>query len=430
MMLVINLHDFCHILKKVHHLLLDKLATFAMNNITINKMETKEGIDALFQYATEGILVANNNGEITRINPSAERLFGYSQDELLGQKIEMLIPKRLSTKHVDHRETYAHHQHARSMGAGRELFGLKKDGHEFPLEISLSPYASSQGKFTIAFIVDITVRKQAEEKLKNYSAELEKQVKNRTLILEEAVEELEKTKKNLNKALEKEKELNELKSRFVSMASHEFRTPLTTMMSSLSLITKYGEKEDKESQQKHVGKIKNSINMLTDILNDFLSVSKLEEGKVENMPEEFNLKSFIAEIISEMKTMAKKGQEIIQHHHGNEVVLVDKKLLRNVLFNLISNAIKFSPTDMPVIIETHVLITSITIAVIDNGIGIPKTDQKHLFERFFRGHNATHIQGTGLGLNIVTRYMELMNGNISCESIENKGTTFTLTIPQ
>jgi len=392
-------------------------------------MESKEGIEALFLYATEGILVTNEKGEITRINPSGEKLFGYAENELVGQRIEVLVPKRLIHKHEGHREHYNHNPHARSMGAGMNLFGLKKDGTEFPVEISLSPYTNREGKFVIAFIIDITVRKQAEEKLKSYSAELERQVKNRTMILEEAVEELETTKKELNDALEKEKELNEMKSRFVSMASHEFRTPLTTMMSSLSLVTLYGEKNDKQNQDKHVGKIKSSINSLTDILNDFLSVSKLEEGKLENSPEEINLKSFMADTIAEMQMVANSHQ-INYSHGGKEIVSLDKKILKNILFNLLSNALKFSPEGKAVEVSTEVKKAIIKISVKDNGIGISKADQKNLFERFFRGHNATHIQGTGLGLNIVARYTELMQGSIEFESEENKGTTFTITLPQ
>ena len=380
-----------------------------MNLIATNKMEGKEGIDALFLYATEGILVANEKGEITRANPSAEKLFGYGNGELDGKKIEVLVPKRLAHKHVGLRDNYNQHPHARSMGAGMELYGLKKDGSEFPVEISLSPYSTPEEKFVIAFLIDITVRKQAEEKLKNYFTELERQVKNRTIILEEAIEELEKTKKDLHNALDKEKELNELKTRFVSMASHEFRTPLTTMMSSLSLVNKYADQNDTENRSKHVSKIKTSINNLTDILNDFLSVSTLEEGRVENHPEVMNLKAFIADVISEMKGMATNGQTLIHQHSGNETVSLDKKLLKNILFNLISNALKFSPEGGHVEITSQVSTTSVKISVKDNGIGISKEDQKHLFERFFRGHNATHIQGTGLGLSIIAKYAELMN---------------------
>ncbi len=411
-------------------MLLVKIPKFAMKPILSNIMEGKEGIDALFLYATEGILVANDKGEITRINPSAENLFGYDRNELIGKKIEVLVPRRLSARHTDHRDKFNHNPHARSMGAGMELYGLKKDGTELPVEISLSPYSTPEGKFVIAFIVDITVRKQAEEKLKNYSAELETQVKNRTLILEEAIQELEETKKDLHNALEKERELNELKSRFVSMASHEFRTPLTTMMSSLSLVNKYADQNDTENRRKHVSKIKTSINNLTDILNDFLSVSKFEEGKVEYLPEQMNMKAFITDIIAEMKTMATDGQNLIYQHSGDETASFDKKLLKNVLFNLISNAVKFSPEGGLIEVKTQVSSSAVKISVKDNGIGISKEDQKHLFERFFRGHNAMHIQGTGLGLNIVTKYAELMNASVSFKSKENKGTTFTIIIPQ
>jgi PAS domain S-box-containing protein len=393
-------------------------------------MKSKEATDALFKYAAEGILVVNSVGELTNINPSALKLFGYELEEISGKKIECLIPGRFASHHASNRESYIHNPHPRSMGINRELFGLRKDGSEFPVEISLSPYPSEHGHFVIAFIVDITLRKLAEEKLKDYSAELEKQVKNRTLILEEAIEELEKTKKELHNSLTKEKELNELKSRFVSMASHEFRTPLTTMLSSLSLVTKYAEQQDIENQKKHTGRIKNSIHNLTDILNDFLSVSKLEEGRISNIPEELNLQAFIAEVTSEMEAMALKNQTINYIHSGKLTVLLDKKLLKNVLFNLISNALKFSPEGGEIEIRSFVSNAAIKIVVKDSGIGIPLSDQKHLFERFFRAHNATNIQGTGLGLSIVSKYMELINGTIHFESKENQGTTFTVFIPQ
>lgn len=407
-----------------------KNSNLAMHQLVRQNVDSKEGVNALFLHATEGILVSDDTGTITQANPSAERLFGYEKGELTGQKIEILIPRKLSEKHLESRTKFQQHPHPRSMGQGMELHGLKKDGIEFPVEISLSPYSTPEGRFVIAFIIDISIRKQAEDKLKNYSVELERQVKNRTLILEEAVDELQKTKEDLRQALEKEKDLNELKSRFVSMASHEFRTPLTTMLSSLSLVTKYGEQKDTENQLKHVGKIKTSINNLTDILNDFLSVSKLEEGKIENLPEGLNLKNFINEIISDMLGMAQNNQQISLSYSGNEYVVLDKKLVKSILFNLISNALKFSPNGGTVEVIVKVQNSSLRISVKDSGIGIPKEDQEHLFERFFRGNNATHIQGTGLGLAIVARYAELMNASLDFESKENKGTTFTIIIPQ
>jgi len=214
------------------------------------------------------------------------------------------------------------------------------------------------------------------------------------------------------------------------MASHEFRTPLTAMLSSLSLVTKYAEQNDKENQERHVNRIKKSINNLTDILNDFLSVSKLEEGKLENLPQRVNLKEAMMEIVAEMGVMLSSNQSLEYNHNGSEHAVIDTKLLQNILFNLISNAIKFSPDGGIILVNSTVFNSTIKISVKDNGIGIPEEDQKHLFERFFRAHNATNIQGTGLGLNIVTKYTELMNGILEFESKENNGTTFTVIIPQ
>ena len=381
-------------------------------------MDSSEGIEALFLYATEGILFTNDKGEITRINPSAERMFGYNAGELLGQKVEVLIPQKFAQRHHHHREGYGHNPHPRSMGGEMELFALKKDGSEFPVEISLSPYQDDRGKFVIAFIIDITIRKMAEERMKNYTGDLEKQVHNRTLILEEAIVELEKTKEDLNNALYKEKELNELKSRFVSMASHEFRTPLATILSSLWLVAEYGEKNDKEKQNRHIERIKTTINSLTDILNDFLSIGKLEEGKVINMAAQFNLKEFVNEIVVEMKMLLLPDQKIQYNHVGIESVMLDIKLLKNILFNLVSNAIKFSGEGDVILINSEVDNSNVIISVKDDGMGISPADQEHLFERFFRGYNASNIQGTGLGLNIVAKYLELMNGSIAVESEE------------
>jgi PAS domain S-box-containing protein len=425
-------HDFRHIPWRSRGLYLPcNMIKFAQQLFPVHKMEGKEGIEALFLFATEGILVADEKGEIARVNPSAEKLFGYASGELIGKRVEALVPRKYSKTHEGHRTHFNEDPHARRMGVGRDLYGMRKDGTEFPVEISLSPYAGADGKkFTIAFIVDITQRKQAEEKLRNYSAELEKQVKNRTMILQEAIDELEETKKELNLSLEKERELSDLKSRFVSMASHEFRTPLATIMSSLSLVTKYGEVNEKEKQNKHIVRIKSSINSLTDILNDFLSVSKLEEGKVVNAAEPFNMKTFMAELANEMQALAKSGQKIIQSYSGNETVTLDKKLLKNVMFNLCTNAIKFSGEDKTIEITSVNKDGELRISVRDKGIGISQADQEHLFERFFRGRNATYIQGTGLGLNIVAKYMELMDGAIEFESIENEGTTFTLVFSQ
>lgn len=388
-----------------------------------------DATEALFQYATEGILVVNQKGRIVRANPSAERMFGYAKGELLHLTIEHLIPEAIRSQHQKHREGFNENPHPRSMGMNMQLSALRKDNITFPVEVSLSPYKTAEGPMVIAFLIDISIRKIAEDQLKNYNVELERQVKKRTLILREAIDQLEKTKLELNNALEKERELNEMKSRFVSMASHEFRTPLATILSSLSLVTKYGEINEKEKQNVHINKIKSSVNNLTDILNDVLSVSKLDEGKVSFNPEFFDLFTFIEDCISDLQPIAKEGQLIQFTHAGNSEINFDKKLLKHILFNLVSNAIKFSPEEKPIEVKVKVNKKNWTLSVKDHGIGIPKSDQKHLFERFHRGKNVTNIQGTGLGLNIVARITEMLQGKISYETKENAGTLFTLSFP-
>jgi PAS domain S-box-containing protein len=388
-----------------------------------------DATEALFQYATEGILVVNRLGKIVRANPSAERMFGYPKGELLHLTIEHLIPEAVRAQHQKHREGFNDNPHPRSMGMNMQLSALRKDNITFPVEVSLSPYNTAEGPMVIAFLIDISIRKIAEDQLKNYNVELEKQVKKRTLILREAIDQLENTKLELNNALEKERELNEMKSRFVSMASHEFRTPLATILSSLSLVTKYGEINEKEKQSVHINKIKSSVNNLTDILNDVLSVSKLDEGKVSFHLEQFDLFSFIEDCVSDLQPIAKEGQQIQFTKAGTSKINFDKKLLKHILFNLVSNAIKFSPEEKPIEVKVKVNKKSWSLIVKDHGIGIPKSDQKHLFERFHRGKNVTNIQGTGLGLNIVARITELLNGTITYDTKENAGTIFTLSFP-
>lgn len=273
--------------------------------------------------------------------------------------------------------------------------------------------------------------------IRKWNIELEQRVEQRTEELAKAIKELEfsnlKLKENereISKALEKERELNELKSRFVTIASHEFRTPLSTILSSASLIERYNNPDDIEKRVKHINRIKSSVTNLTGILNDFLSISKLEEGKVNKTPVEFQIIEFSKEVVEEMQEVAKDGQTILYNHIGDDdLVKLDKLILKNILINLLSNAIKYSPEGRPIEYLTEINNKVISITVNDKGIGIPESDQSHLFSRFFRAHNAGNIQGTGLGLNIVKRYTELLGGSIDFKSELNKGTTFNVQIP-
>jgi PAS domain S-box-containing protein len=405
-------------------MVLDNISNLKETQQLISDEEKR--FQAFFEHASMGIVVVNQRAEITEVNVYALQQFGYTRTEMLGNKIELLIPARFGHKHVGHREKYIQQPSSRPMGVGLDLLAVKKDGAEFPVEVSLGNYSSHGEKYVIAFISDISVRKQAQEEVEKLNDELEATVEQRTRELRDTMHQLELSKEELSKSLAKEKELSELKSRFVSMASHEFRTPLSTVLSSAYLVEKYTGTEDQLKREKHLQRIISSVNMLTDILNDFLSVGKIEEGKIQVRWVDFDLQKNIDAIIQELKHNAKKGQQINYSHDGKAMVSLDSSLLKHMLMNLISNAIKFSPEDAPIEIKTAVTDSAILISVKDRGIGISKEDQEHLMERFFRGANATNIQGTGLGLHIVAKYAELMNGRLSCISELEKGTEFLI----
>lgn len=388
-----------------------------------------ESLNALFEYATEGIIVSDKTGKIIKANPSSERLFGYDPGELLEKKIEDLVPRKYSGTHVKHREEYNAHPRARSMGKNMDLYAKRKDDSEFPVEISLSHYKQNDETLVIAFIIDITERKVNEENIKKLNQDLERKVDERTKVLHEALLELENSKEQLSEALEAEKELNDMKSRFVTMASHEFRTPLSTILSSISLINKYSAGENSEKIDKHVHRVKSAVTNMTLILNDFLSAEKLQEGKVFLRKEEHHFQDLCNEVLSEINGILKQGQKVIYDHQGLQDAVFDKQMVKNILLNLISNAIKFSPENKNITIKTSITPQELIIKVSDEGMGIPKEEHEHLFERFFRAKNVTNIQGTGLGLNIVGKYLEAMEGNIIFESEIDKGTTFVITIP-
>jgi PAS domain S-box-containing protein len=409
-----------------------------MNPQMLKELEGKDIFRVLFESAGEGLILVDQSGTILMSNPRIEEMFGYKRDELTGQKVEILIPESSRKKHVEHRQSYGQHPKKRSMGAGYDLSGRRKDGSTFPVEISLNYFHSGDSMVVMALITDITERKRIENEFHKLNEELEKRVEERTQMLAGAIHELEYTNKSLEKAeedvrkaLEKEKELSELKSRFVSTASHEFRTPLATILSSVSLIGKYTKPEDQDKREKHIDRIKSSVSNLREILNDFLSLEKVQAGKIEFRPAELHLEDFACTIVDEIRVLAKPGQSITCEYKGEKrLVMLDPQLLKNILINLLSNAIKFSHDDGKISFLTEVNKNGCSFTVNDHGIGISEEDQKHLFEQFFRAKNAVNIQGTGLGLNIVRKYVELMGGTITCRSEINKGTTFTVNFPK
>ncbi|WP_316801625.1 PAS domain-containing sensor histidine kinase [Pedobacter frigidisoli] len=390
-------------------------------------MDRSKFLDAIIENAIDGIITIDDRGIIEHLNPAALELFGYSREELIGRNVSVLMPEPDRTRHDGYLEKYEHTGKKNIIGIGREVSGRRKDGTAFPFRLGVSEVNFSDRKIYTGFIHDLSREKEDEEKIKSYTEKLEVKIKERTRDLVKLVSELEVAKENMSALFEKEKELNQLKTRFVSMASHEFRTPLSSMQLSASLIDKYSIKQDVKSVEKHTAKIKNSINNLTTILNDFLSLEKLEAGKVEPAVTVFNIISFAEEITEEMQLMTKQNQHIIYEHTGTTAqVFLDPNLLKNCIINLISNSIKYSGEDTLIQFSTILEGDELIVKVSDNGIGIPEVDQHNLFEPFFRAHNTGDIPGTGLGLNIVKRYVSLMKGSVSCESEQNSGTVFIL----
>ncbi len=406
-------------------------------------MQDQAHLTSLFENATEGIILTGQRGNIVLVNPAAEKMFGYGNNEIVGQPIEILIPDQFKPHHQQLREGFHQKPSNRVMGQNRDLYGTKKDGTNVPVEVSLSHYKKEEEMFVIAFIVDITHRKEIEQnmfeqqkqlqkvstEIRKLNADLEIKVEERTIILKEALQKLEQSQTELSEALDKERQLNEIKSRFVAMASHEFRTPLSTVLSSASLLAKYITTEEQEKRNRHIDKIKNSVRHLNDILEDFLSLGKLDEGKVRVYLIEFDLHVFIIETIEDISGLLKNGQQIFTEYQGSTTILSDKKLLRNIIINLLTNAIKFSNEGNEIKIQVMVDKGLANIAVVDAGIGIAEEDQDHIFTSFFRGANANNITGTGLGLNIVKRYTDLLKGNVFFESELGKGTKVTISIP-
>lgn len=540
-------------------------------------LKEKQRFGALMDYASIGVLIINEQLSIVLMNSCTLRLSGYSKEELSGQKISKLLPSRFRHRYNLHLSYYFKNTRSEPMESGMDLYALRKDGTEFPVEVSMGNFNTDKERFAILFVNDITIRKRGEKEIRKLNSELEKKVKERTDELDSAIiklkrqvketekakeelvrvmqfqkavldssgamiiatdpngtinlfnhaaedllgyqadevigkcdpgcfhdreetvrraakysnelsrevppgfevyvarsknnqpnknewiyvkkdgtkfpvslsitafrnkqeqitgflgvavdiSETKKTEQELKKALERERELSEMKSKFVSIASHEFRTPLSTVLSSTYLLQKYIHTEDQPKREKHIERIISSVNQLTDILNDLLNVGKIEEGKIFPKFSYFNICDHIRKNIDDIKVNQKKGQQIIFRHQGETMVRLDPSLLTHIVTNLLSNSIKFSPAGSAIRIETEIKGCLFTLRITDQGIGIPKEEQIHLFELFFRSENANGIQGTGLGLHIVKKYTEIMNGKIQCNSTLGEGTEFLINI--
>ncbi len=401
-------------------------------------------LSILLDAVPEGVIIVDIHQKIVKANESVEKIFGYDKNELIDKPLNCLIPPKYRAGHKAHFYSFLNQKGHRQMGQGGNFYGIRKDGSIFPLEIGLNNFNINQDNFVMALISDISIRKQQEQERQKLKDDLEVEVEKRTKDLKKAVAnfrklniklEIENQKRieaesDAKSALKKEQELNELKTKFLSLVSHEFKTPLSGILTSAMLLSKYKLTEQQNKRDKHIRTITDEVHYLNNILNDFLSVEKLEKGKINYKFNEFKLSKVINEVVYNANVLLKEGQLIKYPKDIDDISLCqDEKILELNLSNLINNAIKYSPENSIIDIDVSQDDLMTTFKIKDEGIGIPEHDQKNIFERYFRAENALHTQGTGIGLNIVKGHLENLNGSITFFSIENKGSTFIMKLP-
>ena len=368
----------------------------------------------LIENGNDVIMISDRDGKYIYVTDNTALIFGYNMAEFRSMSLfEIIHPDDYMMMKVMTEDIIAHP--SKIYRAEYRVF--HKSGTVIWVEgVKVNHLDDPDIGGIVTNARDISKRKKAQMDLVDLNMELEQKVKDSTA--------------SLIDALEKEKNLNKMKSRFVAFASHEFRTPLTGILASASLIKKYEITGQQDQRLRHIDRIVLGVSNLTDILNDFLSAEQLESGAIEKGVALFSLPVFMDEVMADMDGMLdKKNQRIMYRHEGADMVIQSNKILRNVLLNLLSNASKYSPEGKQIQLTSSVAGDQIVITVKDNGIGIPEEDQEKLFTGFFRASNVDHVQGTGLGLSIVKKYVELMGGCISFVSKLNRGTTFTVDLP-
>lgn len=410
-------------------------------------------LQSILETAIDAIIIINAKGQIIILNQSAAKLFGYEKKELIGKNINIITPEPHHSLHDSYIDNHLKTGINKIIGIGREVEGVRKNGNKFPVRLAVSKFEIEEKIYFTGVIHDLTARKEVENKLVYLNKNLENLVDSRTGQLQESINQLSASNKTLEEeiayrkivesklkskeqelltALERERDLSLLKSRFVSIASHEFRTPLANILSSLNLIDKYESAELIEKRKKHISKIKNNIHYLNGVLNEFLVLTRIEESRFELKLESFSLHELLQDIVDDFNHTKKQGQLLVYQHLPAELCTVysDKTCLRHILNNIISNAIKFSDEHAHIHIDLGENTTHHVMTITDQGIGIPDEEQKFIFDIFYRATNVLNIPGTGLGLNIVKKYLDAIHGQIQFESKEGQGTKVTIKIPK
>lgn len=380
-------------------------------------------ISRFFQHATEGILVANELGEIIKINLSAEKLFGYEKNELIGKKIEKLVPKRFSKIHVAHRNDFNRHPHARSMGTGLELYGLKKDGTEFPVEISLNPYTTSKGNFVIAYIMDITIRKKAEAVIIEKTKALEQS--------NIAIEKKNVSLKKINKELEA----------FTFVSSHDLQEPMRKIKNFASVLLKEEEKQLSDEGKNYLRRMYRTAKGMQDLIENLLKYSRTKTA--ERKFEKINLSIIVDEVKKDFEELILYKKAVIEVSNLGELNII-RFQFRQLIENLIDNSLKFSKPRIPphIKIKSKIVqgvklkneklspeIDYCHITYTDNGIGFDPKYNERIFEILQRLHSNEKYNGTGIGLATCKRIVENHNGIITATGKLNKGARFDIYIP-